>query len=181
MDGSVRWWCCTSVARRRSLTTSAWREGPTAGPNRMRRSDLWLTRTPHQSRLCEPSLTRSHLSEADRATSPQAPWKHLSVAAAVLPTDLVGSLVRLRRLEKAADTLAHRRAAEAAMNRLLAAALAPGWTGREVGPVLGTTARNVYMRAQRGRRLGDCFGLALPADGRIPMLDGRLHPAGSTM
>jgi hypothetical protein len=98
-----------------------------------------------------------------------------------LPTDLVGSLVRLRRLEKAADTLAHRRAAEAAMNRLLAAALAPGWTGLEVDSVLGTTARNVYMRAQRGRRLGDCFGLALPAGGRIPMLDGRLHPAGSTM
>ena len=98
-----------------------------------------------------------------------------------LPTDLAGSLVRVRRLEKAADTLARRRAAQAAMNRLLAAALAAGWTGRELGSVLGTTARNVYTRAQRGRRLGDRFGLALPAGSHTPMLDGRLHPAGSML
>jgi hypothetical protein len=103
------------------------------------------------------------------------------VAAVALPTELVGSLVRLRRLEKAADTLAHRRAAEAAMNRLLAAALATGWTGPELGSVLGTTARNVHLRAQRGRRLGDRFGLALPAGSHIPMLDGQLHPAGSML
>ena len=103
------------------------------------------------------------------------------MAAIALPTDLLGSLARLRRLEKTADTLAHRRAAEAAMNRLLAAALAAGWTGPELSLALGTRARNVHMRAQRGRRLGDTFGLALPASGRIPMLDGRLHPAGSTM
>jgi hypothetical protein len=110
-----------------------------------------------------------------------APWEHSEVSAGILPTDLVGSLVRLRRLEKAADTLAHRRAAEAAMNRLLAAALAAGWTGLEVGSILGTTARNVHMPAQRRRRLGDRFGLALPASSRTPMLDGRLHPAGSML
>jgi hypothetical protein len=98
-----------------------------------------------------------------------------------MPTDLVGPLTRLRRLEKSADTFAHRRAAEAAMNRLLAAALAIGWTGPELGSVVGTTARNVHARAQRGRRLGDRFGLALPAGSRIPMLDGQLHPAGSTL
>jgi hypothetical protein len=109
------------------------------------------------------------------------PWEHLSVPAVVLPTDLVGSLVHVRRLENAADTLAHRRAAEAAMNRLLAAALAAGWTGLELGSVLGTTARNVYMRAQRGRRLGDRFGLALPAGSHTPMRDGRLHPVGSML
>jgi hypothetical protein len=103
------------------------------------------------------------------------------MAAVALPTDLFGSIVRLRRLEKTADTLAHRRAAEAAMNRLLAAALAVGWTGPQLGSVLGMRARNVHMRAQRGRRLGDAFGLALPASSRIPMLDGRLHPAGSML
>ena len=37
------------------------------------------------------------------------------------------------------------------------------------------------MRAQRGRRLGDRFGLALPAGSHIPMLDGQLHPAGSML
>jgi hypothetical protein len=105
----------------------------------------------------------------------------LEVFAVGLLSDLVGSLLRLRRLEKAADTLAHRRAAEAAMNRLLAVALAAGWTGLELGSILGTTARNVHMRAQRGRRSGDRFGLALPAGSRMPMLDGRLHPAGSML
>jgi len=67
------------------------------------------------------------------------------------------------------------------MNRLLAAALAAGWTDPELGSVLGTSARNVHTRAERGRRLGDRFGLALPAGSDIPMLDGRLHPAGSML
>ena len=49
------------------------------------------------------------------------------------PRILSVPLCALRRLEKAADTLAHRRAAESAMNRLLAAALATGWTGPELG------------------------------------------------
>jgi len=40
--------------------------------------------------------------------------------------------VRLRRLEKAANALAHWRAAEATINRVLAAALATGWTGPEL-------------------------------------------------
>ena len=95
------------------------------------------------------------------------------MAAVALPTDLLGSLLRRRHSEETADTLAHRRAAEAAMNRLLAAALATGWTGPELGSVLGTTARNVYLRAQRGRWLGGCFGLALPTGRHIPMLGSR--------
>ena len=103
------------------------------------------------------------------------------MAVVAMPTDLLGSLTHLRRLEKSADTFAHRRAAKAARNRLLAAAIAVGWTGPELGSVVGTTARNVLMRAQRGRRLGDCFGLAIPAGSHIPMLDGQLHPAGSTL
>jgi hypothetical protein len=55
-----------------------------------------------------------------------------------------------------------------------------------VGPVrswfgLGTTARNVHLHAPHGQGLDDCLGLALPAGRHIPMLDGRLHPAGSTL
>jgi len=55
-----------------------------------------------------------------------------------------------------------------------------------VGPVrswfgLGTTARNVHLHSPHGQGLGDCLGLALPAGRHIPMLDGRLHPAGSML
>ena len=47
-----------------------------------------------------------------------------------------------------------------------------------LGSVLGTTARNVQLRARRGRRIGDSFALTLPAGSHTPMMDLRLRPAG---
>jgi len=70
------------------------------------------------------------------------------------------------------------RAAEATINRVLAAALATGWTGPELvwsGHDSEKRAPAFPARARAGRLPWS----RAPAGRHIPMLDGRLHPAGS--